>query len=169
MNEDEQKLNEVLQLFYFSYRTFTEKPDQIIEKYGIQRVHHRILYFIARVPGITVNELLSVLEVSKQALNLPLRQLQDKGFIQTVQAVFDKRYKKLYLTEKGQGLESRLSTVQREQMKTIFNNLSGRHQEDWTDVMEALSKERPGQKQLKALLLKKKEADNPDSAFNPQQ
>lgn len=151
MTEEDAQLNEVLQLFYFGYRTFTEKPDQIIEKYGIQRVHHRILYFIARVPGITVNELLSVLEVSKQALNLPLRQLQDKQLIRTVQASFDKRYKNLYLTDSGKKLETTLSTVQREQMKAIFSKLGGNHQEAWIAVMKTLAAERPGQKQLNTL------------------
>ncbi|TGA97000.1 MarR family transcriptional regulator [Sporolactobacillus shoreae] len=152
MNEEEQKLNEVLMLFYFGYRTFTEKPDQMIEKYGIQRVHHRILFFIARIPGITVNDLLSIIEVSKQALNAPLRQLYEKGLITMVQADYDKRYKQLYLTEKGKLLESELSHVQHEQMKNIFTSLGGNHQEAWIDVMKELSRVRPGQKQFQALL-----------------
>ncbi|MCQ2010418.1 MAG: MarR family winged helix-turn-helix transcriptional regulator [Sporolactobacillus sp.] len=137
-------------LFYFGYRTFTEKPDQIIEKYGIQRVHHRILYFIAQVPGITVNDLLSILEVSKQALNAPLRVLSEKNLITMVQADYDKRYKLLYLTEQGKQLESKLSHVQREQMKTIFNSLGPNYQEAWIDVMNALAKVRPGQQQFNA-------------------
>ena len=37
-------MNEALALFYFAYKTFTEKPDEIIKEYGIQRVHHRILF-----------------------------------------------------------------------------------------------------------------------------
>lgn len=150
MNEEEQQLNKVLMLFYFGYRTFTEKPDQIIEKYGIQRVHHRILYFIAQVPGITVNDLLSILEVSKQALNAPLRVLSEKNLITMVQADYDKRYKLLYLTEQGKQLESKLSHVQREQMKTIFNSLGPNYQEAWIDVMNALAKVRPGQQQFNA-------------------
>lgn len=151
MNAEEQKLNEVLMLFYFAYRTFTEKPDQMIEKYGIQRVHHRILFFIARIPGITVNELFTVLEVSKQALNVPLRQLHEKGFITAEHAEFDKRYKQLFLTEKGKQLEQDLSKVQKGQMKEIFSSLGGNHQEAWMNVMEELSKMRPGRNQLKAL------------------
>jgi len=150
VNEEEQQLNKVLMLFYFGYRTFTEKPDQIIEKYGIQRVHHRILYFIAQVPGITVNDLLSILEVSKQALNAPLRVLSEKNLITMVQADYDKRYKLLYLTEQGKQLESKLSHVQREQMKTIFNSLGPNYQKAWIDVMNALAKVRPGQQQFNA-------------------
>ena len=40
----EEQMNEALALFYFAYKTFTEKPDEIIKEYGIQRVHHRILF-----------------------------------------------------------------------------------------------------------------------------
>ncbi|MCO7128002.1 MarR family winged helix-turn-helix transcriptional regulator [Sporolactobacillus shoreicorticis] len=143
-------------LFYFGYRTFTEKPDQIIEKYGIQRVHHRILFFIAQVPGITVNDLLSILEVSKQALNAPLRLLSEKNLIKMVQADYDKRYKLLYLTQEGKQLESKLSHVQREQMKTIFDSLGSDHQKAWIDVMNALAKIRPGQQQFNAQINKQR-------------
>ncbi|QAA23555.1 MarR family transcriptional regulator [Sporolactobacillus terrae] len=156
MNEEEQQLNKVLMLFYFGYRTFTEKPDQIIEKYGIQRVHHRILFFIAQVPGITVNDLLSILEVSKQALNTPLRLLSEKNLIKMVQADYDKRYKLLYLTEQGKQLESKLSHVQREQMKTIFDSLGSNHQKAWIDVMNALAKVRPGQQQFNTQINKQR-------------
>lgn len=162
MNEEEQQLNKVLMLFYFGYRTFTEKPDQIIEKYGIQRVHHRILFFIAQVPGITVNDLLSILEVSKQALNAPLRLLSEKNLITMVQADYDKRYKLLYLTEQGKQLESKLSHVQREQMKTIFNSLGSNHQKAWIDVMNVLAKVRPGQQQFNAQF-KSREIDQTQS------
>ncbi len=159
MNDEQQKLNEVLMLFYFAYRTFTEKPDQMIAKYGIQRVHHRILFFIARIPGITVNELFTVLEVSKQAVNVPLRQLYEKGFIESEQAKFDKRYKQLFLTEKGYRLEQGLSRVQKEQMKEIFSSLGGDHQKAWMDVMKELAEVRPGRRQLEALFREKQTID----------
>ncbi|WP_408033846.1 MarR family winged helix-turn-helix transcriptional regulator [Terrilactibacillus tamarindi] len=162
-HEDDNDLNELLILFYFGYRTFTEKPNQMIEKYGIQRVHHRILFFIARIPGITVNELLTVLEVTKQALNQPLRQLTEKGFILHKTAEYDKRYKQLYLTDRGLNLEKELSKVQQEQMKTIFTKLGGNHREAWVDVMKELSSVRPGQKFFKDLFLTKTTKTNPNN------
>ena len=55
---------------------------------GLGRVHHRILYFVARSPGIAVNALLGVLDVSKQALHAPLRELVDKGLIAATPADF---------------------------------------------------------------------------------
>ena len=71
----ERELRSSIELFYYAYRAFTSGPDHILERRGLARVHHRILYFVGRNPAITVNSLLATLRVSKQALNAPLRQL----------------------------------------------------------------------------------------------
>ena len=47
-----------IEAFYFAYRAFTRVADDILESRGLNRVHHRILYFVGRHPGITVGELL---------------------------------------------------------------------------------------------------------------
>ncbi|MBP0724441.1 MarR family transcriptional regulator [Bacillus sp. RG28] len=135
-------------LFYFAYRSLTEKPDQVAEKYGIQRVHHRILFFIAQIPGVSVNQLLTVLEVTKQSLNLPLRQLKDKGYIVTISPEEDKRIKQHYLTDSGKDLLKELSKVQIDQMEEIFSILGKDYEEKWTTVMEEYAKIRPGVKLL---------------------
>ncbi|MGF9767292.1 MarR family winged helix-turn-helix transcriptional regulator [Bacillus albus] len=140
----EEQMNEALALFYFAYKTFTEKPDEIIKEYGIQRVHHRILFFIARFPGISVNELLSLLEISKQALHGPLRQLVEKGLIESNEATHDRRVKQLSLTEKGADLEKKLSDVQRQQMGAIFSKFGESCEENWHQVMNEMANSRSG-------------------------
>ena len=62
------RLQQAIELFYFAYRSFTAVPDQILQDKGLGRVHHRILYFVGRNPGLNINELLTILQVSKQAL-----------------------------------------------------------------------------------------------------
>ncbi|MBA4544336.1 MULTISPECIES: MarR family winged helix-turn-helix transcriptional regulator [Thermoactinomyces] len=142
-NQEEQ-LNQVLVMFYFAYKTFTEKPDEIIKEYGIQRLHHRIMFFVARFPGLSVNELLSLLEISKQALNNPLRQLIKKGLITTKSSDQDRRIKQLILTKEGEKLEKKLSQVQRGQMKKVFTDLGEDYQNAWLKVMTKLSNDRAG-------------------------
>ena len=79
VDQDRQKeLNQALELFHFAFRAFTKEPDVMLERYGLQRVHHRILYFVGRNEGLSVNELLQILCVSKQALNAPLRMLKER-------------------------------------------------------------------------------------------
>nr|WP_238535138.1 MarR family winged helix-turn-helix transcriptional regulator [Fictibacillus macauensis] len=137
-------MNDVLALFYFAYKTFTEEPDLIIEKYGIQRVHHRILFFIARFPGLSVNKLLSLLEVSKQALHGPMKKLMEKNLIISTESERDRRVKQLFLTEEGEKLERELSSRQRKQLATIFKEAGSQHQEAWMEIMTKLSQPRSG-------------------------
>ena len=44
-------------LFYFAYKTFITTADEIIEQYGMSRQHHRFLFFINKLPGITIKDL----------------------------------------------------------------------------------------------------------------
>ena len=62
-----------MEAFFFGYQAFTSKPDEILARRGLSRVHHRILFFIAKYPGLSVKQLLGYLGVTKQALNTPLR------------------------------------------------------------------------------------------------
>ncbi|MBM7644466.1 DNA-binding MarR family transcriptional regulator [Scopulibacillus daqui] len=134
----EEQLNEILALFYFAYRTFTKEPDRILEQHGIQRVHHRILFFVARNQGLSVNELLKTLEISKQALHTPMRQLIEMGYIKSEPAKYDRRVRELRLTEKGQKLESQLSNVQRSKMNEIFKEVGSKNEEVWKEIMKKI-------------------------------
>ncbi|MEM9778866.1 MAG: helix-turn-helix domain-containing protein, partial [Pseudomonadota bacterium] len=69
------QLRQGIELMFFAYRGFTADPDRILEEYAYGRAHHRALHFINRRPGLTVNELLAILGVTKQSLNRVLRQL----------------------------------------------------------------------------------------------
>lgn len=134
----EEQLNETLKLFYFAYRTFTKEPDRLLEQHGIQRLHHRILFFVAREPKISVHELLSILKVTKQAIHAPMRQLMEMGYITSEPATYDRRVRELCLTEKGENLEIQLSNVQRAKMNEIFEQLGGNSEESWKKVMEKI-------------------------------
>uniref|UniRef100_UPI001F55C3F4 MarR family winged helix-turn-helix transcriptional regulator n=1 Tax=Pseudomonas aeruginosa TaxID=287 RepID=UPI001F55C3F4 len=58
----------MMEAFFFAYQAFTTKPDEMLARRGLGRVHHRVLFFIARYPGLSVKELLALLGVTKQAL-----------------------------------------------------------------------------------------------------
>ena len=68
-------------LFYFAYKTFITTADEIIEKYGMSRQHHRFLFFINKLPGITIKSLLEILEISKQGSHATLQKLKEQGLI----------------------------------------------------------------------------------------
>src|SRR5512142_3283088 len=100
----EETLRLAIEQFYFGYRAFTNPPDRILDQRGLGRVHHRILYFVGRNPKISVNELLNLLNVSKQALNAPLRQLIEMSLIAMDTAEHDRRVRELSLTANGSKL-----------------------------------------------------------------
>lgn len=127
-----------IELFYFAYRAFTSQPDRMLAQRGLGRVHHRILYFVGRHPGLTVNELLQTLCVSKQALHAPLRKLLQSGLIAAAPGKDDRRARHLSLTPSGRSLERRLTQTQTAQLQAAFADAGAAAVRSWHDVMKNL-------------------------------
>lgn len=136
----EQHLNEALELFFFAYREFTAYPDELLAGKNLQRVHHRILYFVGRNPRITVGELLGILGVTKQALNAPLRRLIEDGLIESTPGERDRRVRELQLTAEGARLEGDLSGSQRTRMASIFAEVGSDQEAAWREVMQRVAR-----------------------------
>ena len=116
------QLRQGIELMFFAYRGFTADPDRILEARGYGRAHHRAIHFINRRPGLTVNELLEFLGVTKQSLNRVLRQLVDDGLVESRVGLEDRRHRNLFLTVAGAALEQELSATQRRRMRAAFSN-----------------------------------------------
>jgi DNA-binding MarR family transcriptional regulator len=108
----EEDLRQAIELLFFAYRDFTAEPDAILAQYNFGRAHHRVIYFVGRNPGITVNELLSILRITKQSLNRVLRQLIQEEFIKQTSDSTDRRLRRLNLTAVGAKLEADLTNQQ---------------------------------------------------------
>ncbi|MBL8580992.1 MAG: MarR family transcriptional regulator [Rhizobiaceae bacterium] len=102
----------LIELLFFAYRDFTSDPDQILAEYGFGRAHHRILHFVNRMPGLTVAELLDVLQITKQSLARVLKQLIDTEHVVQVTGIRDRRQRELYPTAKGRALALALARPQ---------------------------------------------------------
>jgi len=116
------QLRRGIEAMFFAYRGFTADPDRILQEHGYGRAHHRAVHFINRSPGTTVNNLLSILGVTKQSLNRVLRTLVEDGLVDSRVGTRDKRERHLYLTEAGATLERELSEAQRARMRDAFRN-----------------------------------------------
>lgn len=128
-----------IELFYFSYRSFTAGPDQILQNQGLGRVHHRILYFVGRNPHISINELLKILQVSKQALNPPLRKLIELELISPQRSENDRRIKQLILSKRGQALENKLTSTQLQHLENAFTGSKNSSLKNWKELMLQIS------------------------------
>lgn len=131
-------LHAAAELFFFTYRAFTSRPDRLLAERGLGRVHHRILYFVGRHPQLAVNALLGILGVSKQALNAPLRQLVEMQLVAVEVAAHDRRVKQLSLTAAGQALEDELTGVQTQHLAAAFAAAGSEAAEGWQKAMQAI-------------------------------
>ena len=132
-------LRAAMEVFFHAYKAFTAKPDEILARRGLARVHHRILFFVARYPGLSVKDLLGALDVTKQAINMPLRQLVEMGLIASVAASHDKRVKQLSLTSEGRKLEEALHKEQARLLSQAFSRIGDTATRDWMAVNSQLA------------------------------
>jgi DNA-binding MarR family transcriptional regulator len=103
---------DLIELLFFAYRDFVSDPDRILDEYGFGRAHHRVLHFVDRQPGLTIAELLDILRITKQSLNRVLKELIEKGFIESRMGTSDRRQRLLYATEHGHDLAVELARLQ---------------------------------------------------------
>ena len=113
------EIKKIIELLFFSYKEFTLRPDEILNKLSFGRAHHRIIYFVGKQKTITIKDLLAILKITKQSLSRVLNQLVKEKYI-IVATGEDKRTKNLSLTKLGIDLENQLSKIQINNIKNIF-------------------------------------------------
>lgn len=137
----DEQLRQGIEAMFFAYRGFTADPDRILEDKAYGRAHHRAIHFINRSPGTTVNNLLSILGVTKQSLNRVLRSLIEDGLVESRVGKVDKRERNLFLTEAGASLERELSDAQRDRMRAAFRAAGPSAVAGFRQVLEAMMDE----------------------------
>ncbi|MCT8158714.1 MarR family winged helix-turn-helix transcriptional regulator [Pseudoruegeria sp. SHC-113] len=134
----DEQLRKGIEAMFFAYRGFTADPDRILENHAYGRAHHRAIHFINRSPGTTVNNLLSILGVTKQSLNRVLRTLIEDGLVESRVGTRDKRERHLFLTEEGATLERALSDAQRARMRSAYRAAGPEAVSGFRQVLEAM-------------------------------
>jgi DNA-binding MarR family transcriptional regulator len=134
----DEQLRQGIEAMFFAYRAFTSDPDRILATMAYGRAHHRALHFIARRPGTTVSNLLTILGVTKQSLNRVLRTLIEDGLVESRVGTADKRERNLHLTEEGAALEQRLSDAQRARMRAAYRAAGPEAVAGFRQVLEAM-------------------------------
>ncbi|WP_145104932.1 MarR family winged helix-turn-helix transcriptional regulator [Cereibacter sediminicola] len=134
----DEQLRKGIEAMFFAYRGFTADPDRILGDLDYGRAHHRAMHFIHRSPGTTVNNLLSILGVTKQSLNRVLRTLIEDGLVESRVGRVDKRERHLYLTPRGTDLERALSDAQRARMRAAYRAAGPAAVQGFRQVLEAM-------------------------------
>lgn len=128
-------VDEALELMYFGWRGMTREADRYLATVGLTRVHHRILYSIARGNDLTMSDLLTILDISKQALHRPMAMLIDNGYVTVQRHPTMHRFKTLQLTAAGRKVEHQASEHERRVMSRAFAVSGARAPRAWADVM----------------------------------
>jgi DNA-binding MarR family transcriptional regulator len=118
---------ELIELFFFAYRDFVGDPDRILSDYGFGRAHHRVLHFVQRRPGLTIAELLDILQITKQSLNRVLKELVETGYVEQRTGRQDKRQRHLHATAKGEALSLRLDALQARRIQGALAGVGAEH------------------------------------------
>jgi DNA-binding MarR family transcriptional regulator len=104
----EAEIRRGIELLYFGYTNMVRGADGLLGEHGFGRAHHRALYFIARRPGLSVGDLLQLLNITKQSLSRVLAELQTAGLVAQQVGARDRRQRLLRLTPEGVALEAAL-------------------------------------------------------------
>lgn len=131
----DEELRQGIEMLFYAYRDFTAEPDAILSDYGFGRAHHRVIYFVGRYPGMSVSDLLGILQITKQSLSRVLGQLVREEFIVQTQGTQDRRQRLLELTEKGRDLEQKLTENQRARFAKAYRNAGAEAVEGFRKVM----------------------------------
>ena len=134
--KDEQ-IKDCIQLLFYAYRETFSDPKDILKKNSLGFAHYRTLYLIERNEGISVNELLLKLKVTKQSLNRVLRELKRLKIVKQIKDTQDTRRKLLYLDQNGKEFYNEIFETQK---KRIFNALKDSNSESVIHFKEVLKK-----------------------------
>ena len=99
--------------------------------------HYRTLYLVERNEGISVNELLLKLKITKQSLNRVLKDLKKSKIIKQVKDKADTRRKLLYLDQVGKDFYKQVFATQK---KRFFNALKNSNSDSVIHFKEVLKK-----------------------------
>jgi DNA-binding MarR family transcriptional regulator len=102
----------VLELIYFAHSGLVGAATEVLDELGLGWPHRRVLFFVDSRPGISVNELLTILRVTNQGIARVLAQLIREKLVEQLTDESDRRKRLLYLTDKGRKVERALFQAQ---------------------------------------------------------
>ena len=134
----EEQIRQAQDMLFLAWRDFSTSVDPLLEQAGLGRAHHRALHFIGRTPGMTVGDLLLVLDITKQSLARVLNTLVEQNLVLQTQGRGDRRQRLLSLTPAGSALERQLFDCQRERLVAAYREAGGPAVDGFRRVLRAL-------------------------------
>lgn len=134
-----ESLDRDIWLFHIAFRQLVKIPDLLLQARGLGRIHHRILFVIGRSGEISVGSIAEKLDITRQALHGPMRQLRDSQLIASVPSPDNRTVQLVSLTKAGIALEHEINELQRKHLRMAFSQAGKAGDEGWRKVMTAVS------------------------------
>lgn len=138
LTSDDANALEIIELLFFAYRSFTSDPDELLSQYKFGRAHHRVIHFVNRKPGMTVAELLTLLNITKQSLARVQKDLVEKNYITQMKGKEDKRQRHLYPTAKGREFALALAIPQSRRIISALSHSTDQEHETVTKFLQKM-------------------------------
>jgi DNA-binding MarR family transcriptional regulator len=138
---DSSNVQRALELFLFAHLNLAADAEGELASLGFHRTHHRILYLVGGHPGTSVGDLITTLRLTPQAVQSPMKQLNEKGYLEQRHSSMDRRKRCLFITAKGRSLVSRLSSRQHGRLAGAFDVAGPAAVKGFLSVMESMMTE----------------------------
>lgn len=127
-----------IEYLFFAHGALWRGIDARLAENGLGRAHYRALYFIARQPGLTISDLLTLLGITKQSLGRAVKELEARDLLTTRPGGRDRRQKELRLSEAGRTLEAAIFAQLRDAMSRAYTHAGQQSVTGFWQVSEAL-------------------------------
>ncbi|ALH79972.1 MarR family winged helix-turn-helix transcriptional regulator [Sphingopyxis macrogoltabida] len=134
----EEEVRRGIEYLFFAHGALWRAIDARLAENELGRAHYRALYFIARQPGLTITDLLTLLGITKQSLGRVVKELEAREMLVTRPGNRDRRQKELRLTEAGRALEKSVFVLLRDAMSRAYTHAGQAAVTGFWQVSEAL-------------------------------
>lgn len=134
----EEEVRRGIEYLFFAHGALWRAIDARLAENDLGRAHYRALYFIARQPGLTITDLLTLLGITKQSLGRVVKELEARAMLTTRPGNRDRRQKELRLTDAGRALEKSVFVLLRDAMSRAYTHAGQAAVTGFWQVSEAL-------------------------------
>ena len=135
--KDEQ-IKEFIEKLFLTYRDTFSDSKSVLNKYSLGIAHNKVLHILSTYKGITIGELLDKLKITKQSLNMILRDLIKLDVLTFQKDSKDTRIKHVYLNEKGEKIFNEIFSKQKKRIYNALLNSSAKEVVDFNKVLKKL-------------------------------
>lgn len=134
--EDILSVRESLQLLIRNLGIFQKEGAQCC---GLSLVHSHIIYEISKKPGISINDLSTLLGLDKSTMSRHIKSLVERGYVISRPGMEDRRFMELDLTPLGTDFQRQITDFMADYIERIFEKIPAPKRTQVLEGLELLS------------------------------